>query len=74
MSDATRIVLTGGALARNVFWQVSGSVDLGTTAHLEGNLLSESSITLGVGASLTGRLLAQTSISIGAGAALTAAP
>ncbi len=28
--------LTGGALAKNVFWQVAGSVDLGTTSHFEG--------------------------------------
>jgi hypothetical protein len=36
MASGTKIVLAGGALPRNVFWQVAGLVDLGTTAHGEG--------------------------------------
>jgi hypothetical protein len=64
MSSATSIVLTGGALAKNVFWQVSGRVDLGTTAHFEGILLTQTSIALRTGASINGRLLAQTAVSI----------
>ena len=64
MSSATSIVLTGGALPRNVFWQVSGRAELGTTAHFEGVLLTQTSITLGTGASLNGRLLAQTAVNL----------
>ena len=51
-------------MARNVFWQVSGLVDLDTTAHLEGVVLSQTSITLHTGASVNGRLLAQTAVAI----------
>ncbi|HUH01500.1 MAG TPA: ice-binding family protein [Kofleriaceae bacterium] len=64
VSSATQVILTGGAEAKNVFWQVSGSVELGTGAHLEGVILGQTSITLATGASVTGRVLAQTAIDI----------
>jgi hypothetical protein len=64
LSSAVRINLAGGALAKNVFWQVAGRIALGTTAHAEGNLLSQTAITLGTGASVNGRLLAQTAVNI----------
>ncbi|MDP1921338.1 MAG: ice-binding family protein [Myxococcales bacterium] len=64
MSSGARIVLAGGALPKNVFWQVAGKVDLGTTAHLEGVVLCETAITLRTGASINGRLLAQTAVSL----------
>jgi hypothetical protein len=64
MSSATKIILTGGAQAKNVFWQVAGLVDLGTTAHAEGVILSQTAIILRTGASINGRLLAQTAVTI----------
>lgn len=66
LSSATQIMLTGGALPEHVFWQVAGRVELGTTAHLEGIVLSKTAITLGTGASARGRLLAQTAVSLDA--------
>jgi hypothetical protein len=64
MSDGTSVVLAGGAQAKNIFWQVSGQVGLGTTVHFEGVILSQTAITLGTGASIDGRLLAQTAVSL----------
>lgn len=64
MASGTSIILSGGALAENVYWQVSGKVVLGTAAHLEGAVLSQTSVTLNAGASATGRLLAQTAVSV----------
>ena len=64
MSNATKIILTGGALAKNVFWQVSGVEALGTTAHFEGIVLGQTAITLQTGASIRGRLLAQTAVTL----------
>ncbi len=61
---AARVILTGGALARNVVWQVAGTVTIGTSAHLEGQVLSLTAITLGTGASVNGRLLAQTAVTL----------
>ena len=63
-ASAAKVILTGGALAKNVFWQVFGVVDIGTTAHLEGVVLSQTSITLKTGASANGRLLAQTAVTL----------
>jgi hypothetical protein len=64
VSSAARILLTGGALPKNVFWQVSGLVDVGTTAHCEGIVLSQTAVTLHTGATINGRLLAQTAVSL----------
>jgi hypothetical protein len=64
MSAATKIRLAGGALAKNVFWQVGGMVDLGTTAHFEGTIFGQTAINLGTGASINGRLLAQTAVTL----------
>jgi ice-binding like protein len=62
MSSATQVILSGGAQARNIFWQVAGHVTIGTTAHLEGTVLSMTGITFQTGASLNGRALAQTAV------------
>ena len=64
VTSGTKIVLAGGALAKNVTWEVAGAVSLGTTSHLEGVVLSQTSITLQTGASINGRLLAQTAVSL----------
>jgi len=64
MGSGVRIILAGGALPKNIFWQSFGAVSLGTTAHFEGVLLSQTSITLATGASANGRLLAQTAVSL----------
>jgi hypothetical protein len=64
MSSATKVILAGGAQPKNIFWQVAGLVDLGTTAHGEGVILSQTAITLRTGASINGRLLAQTAVTI----------
>jgi hypothetical protein len=63
-ASATNVFLTGGALAKNVFWQVFGVVSIGTTAHMEGVILSQTSITLNTGASANGKLLAQTAVTL----------
>ena len=64
MSSAVRITLAGGAQAKNIFWQTSGAVTLGTTSHFEGNILSQTGINLQTGASINGRMLAQTAVTL----------
>jgi hypothetical protein len=66
MSSGADVILTGGAVPENVFWQVAGLVDLGTTAHFEGIVLAQTSITLRTGASIDGRLFAQTAVDLDA--------
>jgi len=64
MSSAKNIVLEGGALPENVFWEVAGAVDLGTTAQFEGVILCQTAIVVETGASVDGRLLAQMNVSL----------
>lgn len=66
VSAAADVVLSGGARPENVFWQVSGAVDLGTTSHFEGIVLTATAITLETGASINGRLFSQTAVSLDA--------
>jgi hypothetical protein len=61
---ATQVQLTGGALAKNVFWQVSSNVDIGTTALMQGVILGKTLINLQAGATENGRLLAQTAVTL----------
>ncbi|MDP1832938.1 MAG: ice-binding family protein [Geothrix sp.] len=74
MSSAAKVLLTGGALPKNVFWQVAGAVDLGTTSHCEGILLTQTAINLRTGASVNGRLLAQTAVTIDGSTVVEPAP
>jgi hypothetical protein len=64
MSAGKAMLLTDGAQAKNVFWQVAGSVDMGSTTRAAGVILSKTAIKLGTGASIDGRLLAQTAVSL----------
>jgi hypothetical protein len=64
IGPGTKIILAGGALPKNIFWQSYGAVALDTTAHLEGIVLSQTEITLSTGASANGRLLSQTAVTI----------
>lgn len=61
---ATQVILTGGALPQNVFWVVAGAVDVGTTALMQGVVLSATNINLQTGATVNGRLLAQTAVTL----------
>ena len=62
MAAAKRVILTGGALPKNIFWQVSGAVTIGANTHFEGIILGKTGITFGKLASINGRLLAQTAV------------
>jgi len=62
VSSAVNVTLSGGALAKNIFWQVAGQATLGTTSHFEGIILSMTGINFQTGASMNGRALAQTAV------------
>src|SRR5205823_5486881 len=55
-----QVILSGGAKAANVFWQVGSSATLGTGSVFKGNILALASITVTTGAAVEGRLLART--------------
>jgi len=62
LASAVNITLAGGAKAENIFWQVAGTVTIGTSAHMEGVILSKTGVTFTTSASLHGRALAQTAV------------
>ncbi len=66
MSPAAQseVKLTNGALANNVFWQVTGAVSLGAGAKYVGTILGAGAITFGDGASIKGRALTPGSIAV----------
>ena len=73
-ASATRVTLVGGALPKNIFWQVAGAVTIGTTAHFEGVVLAKTMIAVNTGASVNGRLLAQTAVTLQMNAVTQPAP
>ena len=66
VANGARMLLSGGASAGNVFWQVGGAtgVTLGTTSSFSGSLLTAKQIIMNTGATLTGRALAQTQVTL----------
>jgi hypothetical protein len=64
VDNGMAIILRGAAHPRNIFWQVAGSVTIGTTASFEGTILSKTLIAMKTGASIHGRLLAQTAVTL----------
>jgi hypothetical protein len=58
--SSTQVILAGGALAKNIFWQVGSSATLGTNSIFKGTIMAQDSIALTTGASLEGRALART--------------
>jgi hypothetical protein len=61
---ATQVILAGGALAKNVFWQSAGTVTVGANAIMQGVILAKTNIVMGTGATENGRLLAQTAVTL----------
>ncbi len=58
-TSGRKVILSGGALASNIFWQVGSSATFGTTSVMKGNILAMQSISFSTGATLDGRALAR---------------
>jgi hypothetical protein len=56
--------LLGGALAKNIFWQVAGHVEVGAHAHMEGTILAMTAVTFITESSLNGRVFTQTACNL----------
>jgi hypothetical protein len=59
-ANNSQIILSGGATAQDVFWQVGSSATLGTTTTFEGIIMAQASVSLDTGAVLNGSALART--------------
>ncbi len=64
MAAGVSVNLSGGALAKNIYWQVAGQVDILTSAHFEGILLAKTAVNMQTSASMNGRIYSQTEVSL----------
>ncbi|MBZ0244642.1 MAG: ice-binding family protein [Cyclobacteriaceae bacterium] len=53
------VILSGGAQAKNVYWQTGSSATIGDGTSFKGNILALTSITMNAGAVAQGRMLAR---------------
>ena len=68
MANSAIVTLSGGAQAKNIFWQVAGQTTLGTASQFKGIILDQTAIVIQTGAALNGRALAQTAVTLDANA------
>ncbi|MHB8071914.1 MAG: ice-binding family protein [Candidatus Cryosericum sp.] len=64
IATGMKVLLTGGAQAKNIFWQVADAVTLKPSSHIEGIILAKTNIAMQNGATLNGRALAQTAVTL----------
>ena len=74
VSSGVKIILAGGALSKNVFWQTFAAADLGTTSQFSGIILSQTSIAMKTGATINGRLFAGTAVTLDSNVVTQPAP
>ena len=55
-----KVILAGGAQAKNIFWQVSKAAILGTYCDFKGTILAYAGVVIGTGATLEGRAMSLT--------------
>lgn len=67
-ASGTQVILSGGALAQNVFWVPALTVSItgtaGATTKMAGVILAKTDIAVGTNVTVNGRLLAQTAVTL----------
>ncbi|CAM3728118.1 ice-binding family protein [Polynucleobacter arcticus] len=62
----SQVLLTGGAVSRNVFWQIQTSLSVGASSSFSGVVLTGTTAIIGANSTVNGRLLSQTAITMDA--------
>ncbi len=52
VGSGRKVILTGGARARNIFWQVGSSATLGTSSMFKGTIMAYASVTMNASSTL----------------------
>ena len=58
LGSGIKVILAGGAQAKNVFWQVGTSAVLGTSSDFKGTIMADQAITMNTSSTMEGRALA----------------
>lgn len=58
VGSGIKVILAGGAQAKNIFWQVTTSVSIGTFAVFKGTILADQAIVMNTSSTMDGRALA----------------
>jgi hypothetical protein len=61
---ASKVLLADGALAHNVYWQVTGAVSLGAGVKWVGTILGAGAVAFGEAASIKGRVLTPSTVAL----------
>ncbi len=64
MAAGKKMILAGGAQAKNIYWQVAGKVDIGSTAQIQGIMLVKTAVNFQANSTLNGRIFSQTAVSL----------
>jgi len=64
VGSGRKIILTNGAQAKNIFWQVGTNAVIGTNARFNGVILTGTAINMQTGAQTNGNLLAQSAVTL----------
>lgn len=59
LGSGIKVILAGGARAKNIFWQVGTSAVLGTSSVFKGTILADQSVTMDTSSTIDGRALAR---------------
>ena len=59
LGSGIKVILAGGARAKNIFWQVGTSAVLGTSSDFKGTILADQAITMDTTSTIDGRALAR---------------
>jgi hypothetical protein len=74
LGSGSNVILTDGAQAQNIYWQVGTQATLETTSNFSGTILAGTSIVINNGAQLHGRALAQAAVTLTGATGIVAAP
>jgi hypothetical protein len=58
LGSGIKVILAGGAQAKNIFWQVGTSAVLGTSSVFKGTIMADQAITMNTSSTIEGRALA----------------
>jgi len=64
VASGAEVILSGGALAKNIFWQVAQAAEFGSSSSVKGVFLVKEGMAFNAGSSLNGSAFSQTAVTM----------